>query len=318
MPQAEDIVLVVQPGVDWDFPWQEVVNHGLSSTCVGSYGPDRSQESFVIDVHYADEGAAIANLLGYAKKVGTSLKRELPKAHPWKTWLYCSQVNVSRYSLATRAGPYQPFHFSRLALTFTSVPFDLVSDADLTSIYSGREYHRFTETKYHNSPEVVVRENGELTWVEGSLAGQKKQNSPWAQPVMKGELVIVWRDVPADYLVDSNNSPTKLVANIGKTNSAVFLGYPIGTLLFTHYELVPKEFSVDPTVIGLAAGKQPRYYDATIVFKHFDPPTDGTIRGHTLAAHPANKYWYAVALADNNKPIEEVAFTKLFQSWDAP
>lgn len=226
-----------------------------------------------------------------------------------------------------------------LTVTFTTPNYYVRADADVSN-----EWDRYVSKTQTPITQVLTREAGGVIWQETGGTGGPSITPPnnvvtsvqgWqAQLVTKTRLRWVWHQVPDNGLFATSNGAdpevftsssslnngraVNLEQAVGKVNNDIFCNYPIGTLLFEGYELIPGQVPLATRYTGGDATEPPPLtWDVVLNFLHFDPRhITGNSRGHNLLPHP-NGYWYLVSTAVGGAYLHAYHdFTKIFRIGD--
>lgn len=290
-------------GLVLSVPWTEYVGKSVQAVAESTWATDANSAVMVIDVNAGGSEKAKADLLGYAQRIEVNgvprLHRNLPARHPRWPWMVCTRVVAKDYKFLEKAdylaGPAAAYHFTRLTCVFTTVPYNVISDSDLSQ-YGSAEWNRFTEIYYEPGLETITPDRGAFKWADGPGAGTDI-NFGLPQLLSKPTIRMVWRDVPENCLYDVDGIPTNVEALQGRVNSATFRGHPAGTLLCISAKTMPRYAPVAPSLVGLNDDHNPpRVFDVEYLLKKFDPPYgNASYRGHNLGPYAnADRYWWLI------------------------
>jgi hypothetical protein len=292
-------------------PWAEYISNKSATTdSQFSYGAG-NQTTMSILVNDADVEQAVADLLGSQEmdpNVHGQLNRVIPMTHPRFHWMFAERITGAHPIRFTdkRQGfgtsKYAAYAARVLTVLFTQPKYSIFSDAQLDLRYGAprQEWRRFIEFVHQPASFLLSRETGSFTFTEGGGGTAPTANTtvvPGNQTQFLSQLDItaIWHKVPQAGLFDNGGTgrPTGLLSALNTVNSASFMGYPAGTLLFKAFRLQPLEDPVSPTAFGLNVnnGEASVVYDVELGFSYFDPPQGGTARGWNLAPWP-NQLWY--------------------------
>lgn len=306
-----------------DYQWAEFLGKsGGSATHSFNFGwGSASQSQMVVDCLWDDfaRGNLLVSLLGAAWRESTSLKRQLPMAHPIFPHLYCSRVASAQGVSFTQKtedawGTFASYQLVRLGLVFEAPTFAMLDDAELAKDWEGKERNRFLEWQRMPTVESIQHAGSFFQWEEGGGSGPTiGKEVPFGVPhyLSKVGLQFTWKMVPVDYALDANYAATKIESCLGKLNKTPIWGCAAGTLYFAGMRL---EKRGSPFLLPNVPTNYPQYLlDIPMQFKFFDPPKGGTVRGHNLSAWN-DGLWYAMKCASNgNKRLyEEAEFNDIF------
>ena len=333
--------LINNLGMAHPVKWAEFI--GVSGhTHAFQFSHESTQASMVIDVPWEDfeSGDAIFNILGASlrsDKVFVSevdnqqhavLHRTPPARHPIFDWLWATSINnvegvkfigkvVPKNALT---GPWSQYEFARLTVSFTTLPFDIISDEFLyADPFKGDESYRWTVKNFRPGVETLAVEGGFYTFAEGIqvAGGPKGVQLPLGTSLMipKHDLEWTWLNVPADILFARrdfeggfiyDNLAINVIACIGKVNSKAIWGFEEETLLCLPPEFVPTVQPVDPALIikGFNNINQnnifpsPRSWNVKFLFRYISAnppgPPEEKQHGHNAALWAGDMKWYLI------------------------
>jgi hypothetical protein len=320
-------------------PWAHYIGGGSGSDGTDAalgHGPAGNQATFPILVNWDDVNQAIVELCGeyfFSSGPDHYLTRILPKQHPMWPMLYVSRVVSVKpmkwtgkdFTLASRFSDYR---YAMLSLLFQQPKYPLLTDQALDAKFPPvaiggtnyrQEWYRYCEPTPKVGIETLSTEAGAWKFAEGTggtqpTAGSTLVTAPTLQPLSKGPLLYLWRNVPYYGLFSpTTGRPEKLIAAAGTVNSVAFPGangYPVGTLRFDSYDFVFNEapYPASRFLAGLAAEDQPPNtyrpsltVDVTLAWTFFDPPhSHSASRGHNLAPYRGDPdgSWYLITSPD--------------------
>lgn len=246
----------------------------------------------------------IQYILGYSYATdssgGYALKRVTPSFHPILTWLYATQISELRglgpdgldeplYSDSLVPGKYTKF---KITVVYECLPFRVKEDNQVTA-----EYQRYLEILPKPYTELVVVDQGSMIWAanastpsfDGTVVGSNQVKARQA----KTALDMIWHDVAWNFIADSFDIPTKLLAIQKKVNLTSFLGFPAGTLLC-------EDVVIDKGVMPVASEVfDDLLFQAKVTFKmiYFNPQqgTGETRQGWNLLPRYDRGYYYATS-----------------------
>ncbi len=275
----------------------------------GSWARDDASVTLVGDVPYAKRYDARRKMVGYAYADTSSpykLHRVNPIPHPDERALRCVSVDVAGYNpvgetqpdLSYKAGypaPYldpappagtillprvATYSRARCTLRFRPHPYPFYTDAEMEA-NSWPEV--FRNTAFFESCDTildVLTTDGEpfLEWAEtvagppaGPTVGTPIQ-SQVPEYIQRANLVAVWYHVPSEFIIGPTSYlPEKIMAGVGKVNSANWYGFPPGTLRLEaprFRKANQAAIRINPTTGAVAA---PYVYDIAFPFAWVDP-----------------------------------------------
>lgn len=268
------------------------------------------------------------------------LRREIPFRHPDYPNFYCKKVTLmGQFYQGKNEIPGNEPEWKRpnavskykdllINADFGPLPYDVKTDDEITTESGVRqEWKRYTRVLGEPAIDVLTVEGNAYKWAEGSGTGGQPSSGTaidarfsFAIPERKADITVMWYYVPQEWTHDMDNSealPTKLQANVGTVNSAVFFNNPAGTLLFDSYDVQPVYPPFQTTDWSVY-----KCNHITMRFKFFDPEKGvvSSYRGHNLLPYRTDggdaKYYYAVANVTGGQPIyASYDFTELFSHW---
>jgi hypothetical protein len=256
--------------------WKESILESRTDTV----SRDKSLCHITIICPFAKYKAAVTYILGYAwVDEAKKLRREVPVFHPTWPWLYARAVTNISFSSATGketgpwkdAIPFATYVWAKIEIEFESVPYTIKSDGATTY-----EYERYVEQKPMPYVELLQISGGQLKAYAPSVTGVDGKPYVAAPYIMarqeKSRFDLIWREVPAEFLYDSNGFAKKIAGIQKKVNSATFLGRIAGTLLC-------EDVKADKTVSPVATDVNEELsfsYDVTLCLKEFNPDRGDT------------------------------------------
>jgi hypothetical protein len=315
---------------------------------------DGSRSTMVLDFQLTppqDMYGLIEDLLGFSyRNEGrvSMLSRNVPMRHPIYYWQVATQITSiqgrgpqvpqTNQTPLGLAGPFAVYQSYRCVVGFEVPDYAVMDDAEIGDA-SGIEQGRYVAMSSESSLEILQRRGCGARWAKVATTipiVQDGQNPPRfsglpptivpATPVDVGQYIripkrtikLTWKQLPACGLfgTDGNGTAVNLDAGLGKVNSATFLAYPPGTVLFTDWKPIPHSSPCPPASnIAGAYPLPPRTYDVVMTFIHVDPPYNPAwyggdptnpanaydVRGHNLAPLPPGTgaegtgYWYCVS-----------------------
>jgi hypothetical protein len=277
-------------------------NEAFSMSSPNKYSITRTSAdvSLVGDIDGSKIKSCIQYLLGYSyvgnEKDGSGnsvkkLHRVTPAYHPLLTWLYCTAITdlngrglPSDKTQLTLDPPYDDTfkygNYARYLVTakYAPLPYDVKEDDQITY-----EYERYVEIKTEPYVEMLTLPQGQLLYdasYASSIDGNPIMSPRTRIKQKKTRIIMVWHEVPLNYICDSNGIPTKLVDIQKCVNKVEFLGKPAGTLLCEDVKIERGVFPVATDILDS------NMLMATVTFNFifFDPPRhpSETKRGHNL------------------------------------
>lgn len=320
-----------------DAQYAEFVGRSQESSHSFQFSDDQQTFSYMIDVPwdavlYNDDAinSIIPTLLGYSyiQPLGNNvnvLRRVLPMQCPYYSWLWLKEVSGGRgvKFVGKHEGRYgglvSDYDRCRLTLTFASRLYNVYSDEIIDNLYAGDESKRFVVKTFDFNAESVSIERGPLfEYAEGPpslIAAPNNQfNGPRTKVIGKMDLELSWYDVPDDWLF-AGGLPIRIDAGVGKINSTIFFGYPIGTLLCMPPKLVPTSKPVDNALLGGGLFEPARSWNVKFLFKHWDPPHGAAAtQGWNNAIWPRDMNFYKIWTHDDHAVLyESFDFYNLFK-----
>lgn len=311
-----------QQGSGFSVPYAEFISR-TGNTANASMSWGSAQAVRVLDFYWSDLDTALREALGDAYRSGSKLKRTLPNRHPIHENLYCTRVsNLVGVRFDGKEeqnwGPTSKYQYARLTLVYEALPFNVLNDSDLQSLYNGNEWERYTTVEYTPAIQVINRQAGTLQWSETSATGPDLANPqiPFGESlrVARADIKLRWHLVPEAYVLDSSYRLVNALNTLGKVNDAPFLGHAAGTLLLGN--AIARPVQAPFPVAGIAAWKPQRLWTIEYALNWFDPPpgtSPVTTRGHNLLLYSGDHRWYKAVSRRTGTPLYESAdFTRLF------
>ena len=334
------------------YQFRELVGEQGVSASIHSWQDDGNQAAMHYDIDWADyTNSAFSQIIGYSKAGGVNtagvrvLNRVLPLNHPFFAWMWATRIQqvqpIGPAGMETAgADPFCEFELARCTIGFQSLPYTVLSDADLLAISTPAgvpdESLRYVEKLTVSQSETIEVQVGAMSYAEMPAA----LATPWTvvparkyQTVDKDVLSWTWHRVAHKYLMTTGTDiPGNLKAARNTVNASTNIGdgswngYPPGTLLFKNYKLAPVDAPTSPGSLGLPINGPPREWKVELQFVYFDPMPDPTVvnphRGHNLVPAPqlSTPYWYyatsnPVNGAGGGVPLYQSSdFRKIFQS----
>ncbi len=239
-------------------------------------------------------------------------------------WIEAADPNGLLDKVANYEKAYATVRFSQL-------PFPLLTDDELES--QGAPFN--TELDRYCTVYETAQPSFDVLQADGGVAALKfAQGSATPDPVLpqigssfpapigvnqvKNAYSIRWWRVPDGYLFGSNYDPPKISVALGRVNSASFLGFNPGELLFTGAQLTrytPPLWVFDPPAV---------FWDVVYQFTAFKPDLgepSGGFYGHNCLPWRGNgKYYYCTrdGLTSGEPFIQSYDFARLFEHADKP
>ena len=221
--------------------------------------------------------------------------------------------------------PHSRFELYQFDLTYTTEPYEFKTDGELLGgAYDVpdpghpdepykyyKEWERYCVYGVQPHAELLTLEGGQMQFVENLTAGAPPRIRGSEFPInyatveQKATITILWKNVPADFVLNDARIPVQFLEAQGCVNSDDFLDYEAETLLFIDDpEFIAKPLGFRPM------GWEPTFnwqYDILIKFRYFDPPRGklgGDHRGHNVFAPTGQKYYlYANRVPWNVTPL---------------
>lgn len=314
-------------------PWTQYVGRGLDGYDA-RFGPGEQRVVNIFIVPAVNIGEFIRGVLGYsyADLSGNGyLHRVLPMQNPEFPWLYAHDISSFKPMGWDKTaggkrqgpyGPYAPFQYYKVTVTFASLPYDVLPDSKITlgSATKG-EQCRFVEFYPTGQAEILqidMQKFGQFKWDDTSAAILRPGNSGKTIPFRPGKRIVkikerwVWKDVPDNGLFSLGGRSrggiaTNLEAAEGTVNSATFMGAPPWVYLLESWSLTPRIMPVPPdyyagiTNNGLSPTQAVRSWDVTLNMIKYDPNpdytkngSDYTLHGHNLMPDPDDGLFYVI------------------------
>lgn len=323
------------------FPWTEFVSKrgNVATLNTGHAGVNATMD---IIIRYDDLEDAIKEILGYSERVAAGdsfvLSRKVPFKHQRFPQLWCTRITRAtglKFSgktirnIGPHVGTFAKHDYVMLSLLFTRPQYSVLSDDDIVVNGERREWMRYLDRVWKPNVEILTREGstfkfklnpnfdpaGTLPMPEGTeFQGALGQRLPRLRLSRK------WHQLPVNAVYDSNGFPKALVYDpdnfnnpdptvdapgirLGSVNSQVFLGHPIGTLLYAGVEIAPRQLPMPQNLMNLGFGESVyEQLDVTFHLDYFDPPRGKlkdtnqfiTQRGHNLMPWSGDGRWYPV------------------------
>ena len=339
-------------------PWTEFIGKDASHGASFSSGFDQNQATFNVLVRWEDGLQFEQDALGVSWFDGYALHRTPPVRHPFKPWLRAERI-ISAHPVRWDAKLNEPaelygngnsaatfstqstYDFWLISVGFAAPKYRSVDDTTLQTDFGGHEWHRFCIVEQEPEYMTITREVGTWQWADathgpglnGWLANPRAQvpfNAPWGQTITSWRIKVRWVRVPRYGLFGEAGTSDFLNENI--TNNSNYLhnnATPLwgaegnaysGVLKFIsgHAEPVTSPFS--PYTQGLGGTDPNLYYDVTLNWHRFDPPTytNSPYRGHNLLPSPdiADPLWYLATNAGFDKTTGEPLGQGIFPTAD--
>ncbi len=243
-------------------PWAEFIGRNQFAPASMSLAWGTADAIVVIDCNFSDFNTTslsgvIQSCVGSAVRrppaggaADGTINRVLPITHPVWPQLVCTRVDKVEFygpngKVLSPAGNMANWRNCRLTLHFGSVDYAVLSDTVLDAKHAGDESARFTSGPYVEYNLLgLQRQPGVLTgfkWgadAPAALIGTylKQGVTQWL-PTYR--LKLTWRMVPEPSLLNSFGFAVNVNACFGNVNSAIYKGYPIGTLLMQKPKISP-------------------------------------------------------------------------------
>lgn len=266
------------------------------------------------------------------------LHREVPWRCPYVPWMWAKSVgNVTGLKFTGKisdgiSAPRQQYNRARMTVTFTTLPYRVLTDDQLYGVkYGGDESQRYVEKPWKTTAEYISIDRGFFRFKEGRPGPPNgPQNLGRKFPLGTGKISVksdldwTWHNVAENYIFNSLGIPRKIIDGLGCVNDRDYLGFRKGTLLALPPEFTPVTQPVPPFVLGLTNDDPPRSWNVRFLFKYWDPPigvkgTGGvapTTHGHNTALWVDDALFYAIKSETGGFLFQEYDFRKFFQAVD--
>ena len=254
------------------YNFRELVGEQGVSASIHSWQDDGNQAAMHYNIDWADyTNSAFSQIIGYSKagSINTAgvrvLNRVLPLNHPFFAWMWATRIQqvqpIGPAGMETAgADPFCEFELARCTIGFQSLPYTVLSDADLLAISTPAgvpdESLRYVEKLTVSQSETIEVQVGAMSYAEMPAA----LATPWTvvparkyQTVDKDVLSWTWHRVAHKYLMTTGTDiPGNLKAARNTVNASTNIGdgswngYPPGTLLFKNYKLAPVDARPPP------------------------------------------------------------------------
>lgn len=135
----------------------------------------------------------------------------------------------------TSIGNRAQYKWAKITARFQPIPYDLASDEGINREV---EWQRNTWVDLEPRIEFLSLDGFQLIVAEGESNTAPLTNpkgtafpAPFGQILVKPDIVVRWYLVPSRFVFGLGNFPDKIIAGMGKVNSASFMAFPAGTLL---------------------------------------------------------------------------------------
>lgn len=321
---------------------------------------DETRVVLVGDTDFANvlNGTAVKTILGFSARTGPGLINRLPPLQcPLDGFGQCYATKITSCKFWSPKGgdaamspkktgaqglPFTNYTTARLTVVFETLPYDILSNAQMTANGYTDEWYRWTLKMPYANVETIVRPGNSFAFAMGPSAGTIFPQGLVVR-VQKRDLVVKWFQVPALSVLQLGQSGVPYVepwawedqalANtVGFVNNATWHGYRRGEVLLKPTKVEPMAEPVPPAVLGLAPGAVPRCFNYEFHFLIFQPPYDPTelAAGHYVTfghqtmppvSAATNGYFYQGArggAANLSNPkawlYPEASFDQLFKS----
>lgn len=317
--------------------WQEIM--GSMNPVSDQFSADNGTARLQGQVPWEDSYALLLKCIGYHYvDESKRLRRVIPIKHPYYDWMYCTGVSDFRgkapdfvegiketYEAPGALPSLAKYKKVMATLEFQTPPAGVQFKED-TEVAATGEYDRYVSVDIKPKYEILSVDAGQIVFANGPAAILNQPVGSFTFiPETKANVVVTWYRVPRSYIFDEFN-PSKILACMGKVNSAEIWGFGAGTLLFLGDGL---EFSYKPAPLrigGESAGLC--YVDVKLPFLWFNPtnaiaaPDAGNdVRGHNLKPAPygsteVGKY-YPIRFnrTGSTEVFTSADFTTMFTHW---
>lgn len=317
--------------------WEEVAAEG-GPEAGSSWARDDCSVTLTGDIPWAKRYDARRKMLGYAWADPGSpwaLHRVNPIPHPDERALRCVSLDLAGYNPegveqpggSFRAGypaPYltpappagttllpriATYTRARCTLKFRALPYPHYEDA--TMVANGWP-EVFRNTAFFDSCDPlldILVTTGEpfLVWAEGEAGGPEAgQPIPSQTPeyIQRANFVAVWYSVPSEFIIAAGSYlPAKIMAGVGKVNSADWYGFPAGTLRLEAPRFRKATMAVIRTRPDLNYSAPPFMYDVMLPFSWVDPTpalVSPVFRGWNVFPFSTTGKFYSVKRRDTS------------------
>lgn len=289
-------------------------------------------------------GAYISSGKWVGPKQRDKLHREIPWICPYIPWLYATAVtNVKgvkafgKFPVVGNVAPRLTFDRARFNVTFTTLPYRVLTDDQLAKKFDGDESQRYVFKPLKSTSEYISIMPGFFRYKEGRPGppngppgvpggpglGQKFPLGV-AKILTKVDLEWTWYNVPENFIFNNQQYPANILNGMGCVNSAAIWGYPKGTLLALPVEFTPRNQPINPVTLGLQPEDPPRSWDIKFLFKFWDPPigTKGSgsvtpvTRGHNTNIWVDDALFYLIKSEHGDPLFKDYDFNLFFQAVD--
>ncbi len=253
--------------------------------------------------------SAIKFILGYSwVDENLYLRRFTPQFHPVFPWLFAKAITSIQFAKVaitedpdnpgsyiinkgtlnwTNAVPFAVYDYAKITIEFCEVRYEVVTDQSMAiyvdpttgAINGFTEWTRYVERIPQSYVDVAHIDGGQLNSYAPGVSSIGTTSKPVSAPYIlarqeKSAWKLIWREVPEDYLYDSNGYSPKLAAIQKRVNQFTFMGRRPGTLMCesANAEKNPAPIATDiNNTLSFT-------YDVTFEMKEFNPtPGDSTV-----------------------------------------
>lgn len=305
--------------------WAENVADGDQSDAAFSTREQRA--AMVIQFEEKDYDSLLPGaILGYPRRGNGQLNRVIPLQHPLFTWLFATAITtIKGRGYDGAAGNTGRTNYPRqfFGVAFTSVPFDVLTDAEVRDTGQPQEWTRWTDIQGVARTQAISRDPGSFAFDDTGTAGAPTTDVKAGIAILHTVtgLKVLWYEVPRNYIF----SETKLghaanfVACAGRLNDAEFLGWPAGTLLCESPDFTPTEAPVPPSLMvpGVLDRSCPRTYTVGINLKAFEHGGPSAVEPGWNAYPTAGGQFYRIRTketdpADRRTQYQTASFKTMF------
>lgn len=332
-----------------NFRWREYIGAQLGSTERSRWANDGCQVDYVIDIPWDDRKDAIKNVLGYSyRDANSNLRRVTPMRHPYWTWLFATSMTQGEgikweAKVQADAGPVSRYSLERYTLTFSTLPYRVMSDVDINFLQLQLgltvvpEWERYMIKWGKPTYDVVQLDGRQWVFSTGPTSLLPDPSFKGSMPITVPTRTLLWKWmlVPDTYLFNAVSEQMSRIEGkgtiaqpsaLGRVNETAFAGYGPGTLLLEAVDPEPVMAPADPQndLLMPNAFDPPRLWNLSFHIKLSDPPRNATLlpntyiaRGWNLAPDMAdpNGYWWPVLSKNGGvPPYRAIEFANLFQA----
>ena len=303
MGQLINNQVLADPGgarINFVADWKEKV--GAISPGMGQFSRTSASEKLYVYVPWDTQYEWRQRILGYHRVVNDKLRRVLPARHPRETHMWAERITEVRGVRfdgkevhVEQIQATAKYTKALLTVQFETPDYAVLEDNDVAN-----EWERYVSRQREPKEDVILQNKGNMTFVEGTgsdgqpTAGTTQFPRTIVVIEAKTNLRVTWHEVPEEFVLDADGKYPALDNAAGSVNSAEFLGYPAGTLLFR-----PPRVERFRQTVNL---RDPKAFNFLLKIElnlqFFDPPQgngSAGIRGHNLKPWIDRQCYYATA-----------------------